>query len=622
MKKFFFRLLTIILACTVVGLLIEFFCNFKLLTLDDKNKSDTNISFTTSIEDEKTIIRYTPSENRFINKLVIDYDNSEDINFTLSYTYPGEYGINTTNEISGNFNSFLKQSTNNINNSTSEIVIKYEQINDFTIKSISVDNNPHFNFTRFMCVFLASLLVILFIYYYQQGFCNEKIHIYFATICSIIGMIFIIAQPATTLYSFDDQIHFQRVLDASKVGEYNMGEYSVSEANFNTAFEWRIGSVRSQETREEQEEILNSSNKTNFSRPKDVFLHYDKVGYLPMIIGYSSSSFLGLDFTVCFRIGKIFNLLFYILLIVYAIKRTPIGKSILALIALLPTNIFLASSYSYDPAVFAGIAVFISEILFLYTNKNAKFTYKTALIIIASMCYACFTKATYAPLLLLTMLIPKKCFRNTKQSHMVKTGFFVIMLLMLSTLVLPALLGLVTGDTRGGDVSVSDQLSLMASYPFDYAEILNKTMVERFIQKLFGAGAIINFAYISTTSVAYMTNFYYILLFIIIFAFITDNKNTNLFKRNQRLAFLLSSLFSILFIWTALYVCYTPVGHNDINGVQDRYFLPIIFTFLIPLQSKNIKNNIAPKKSNAIIFSTYAIVLLAIVLGTMMPYIS
>ena len=48
----------------------------------------------------------------------------------------------------------------------------------------------------------------------------------------------------------------------------------------------------------------------------------------------------------------------------------------------------------------------------------------------------------------------------------------------------------------------------------------------------------------------------------------------------------------VAFIWTAMYISFTPVGAASINGVQGRYFVPILLPLLLALQTTHIENHI------------------------------
>ena len=211
MKK---KLLTISIAsivCIILSILVEVFVfNFKILTLDENNKSIPEVAYTIETQDNDTIIKFN-NDNKYINKLVINYTTTETIDYSLSYDYTGTYGKEASqNNIHDKFDKSFSTSITNIDNSVSNVQIQYQTNHQLTINNISIDNDFHFNYFRTIFIFLVLLTVFFLIYFYKDGFRTEKLHIYFATICTLLGLMVIVAQPSATFYSWDDQIHFFR----------------------------------------------------------------------------------------------------------------------------------------------------------------------------------------------------------------------------------------------------------------------------------------------------------------------------------------------------------------------------------------------------------------------------
>ena len=78
-------------------------------------------------------------------------------------------------------------------------------------------------------------------------------------------------------------------------------------------------------------------------------------------------------------------------------------------------------------------------------------------------------------------------------------------------------------------------------------------------------------------------------------------------------------MITIAFIWTALYISFTEVAEEVIQGVQARYYLPFLFLLYLCFQNKKIENNISLERyqlcvmmiSNGILFQQiYQLVLL------------
>ena len=591
MKKVLVRILVSIVCCVALSAIIESL-GFNFNAVFKKPESFENLSYSKIVTEDTDIINIDLTD-KYINKFVIDYETSSDIEYELKYSYYGMYGNIEEATFTDIFDDSFNKAVTNIDKTVSDISIEYKRnskSDKLGFNNISVDNAFHFNLTRAVCIFLVFSLLVAFFFFYKDGFRSEKLHIYFAITCSLVGAIAIVAQPSATFYSWDDQIHFQNTIDIfTNESTYSIGEFNSTDANVeNSAGKDSIDSIEEQHA---QNQYFNSG-LSPLTKTTSWLPSYGKIAYVPMSIGYHLAKLVNLPFSACFKIGKLFNLIFYILLVAYAIKTIKIGKGLLTIVALLPTSIFLASNYSYDPAVFAGISIFFAHLTNLYLDKNSKFNFKTAVIMFAAISLACLTKAVYAPILLLALFIPKSRFESSKQSLLAKIGIVGMTLILSATFVLPAISGSTSGDPRGGNTSLDKQLSLVLSHPTDYAKLLGDKAVAEFGTKF--TNGFFGFAYIENPAKESSANFLYILLFTIFFIFFTDNKGNELSKKHRAITTCVN-LGIVVLIWTALYLTFTPVGSNTIEGVQNRYFLPLLAPLLIYLQPKNIVSKISPK---------------------------
>ena len=616
MKKKFSIILIALISCFVLSALAEtLIFNFRPLFSDD-NQSSIDVSFNTTSDKKQTTLDLN-LDSTYINKLTINYDTSEDIEYTLKFTQPGLYESEKQVEVTDTFDNSFNASVLNIDQTVSQAKITYKNNADLSISSISINNGFYFNIYRTIFNFLALVTIFFLIYFYKAGFSTEKLHVYFATICILLGAMFIVAQPTASFYSWDDQIHFGNVVNwFGGENHYNNGEYHSS--NVNVPDSAGKENINSANERQLQETFFNSDIESNYVKNTVPLPSVDKPSYFPMALGYHLARLVHLPFTVCFVIGKLMNLITYALLIAYAIKISLVGKRLIAVIALIPTGLFLASSYSYDPAVFAGITIFLVHLVNLFVDKNSKLDFKTALIIIASMSYACLTKAVYAPLMLLALLIPKDRFNSPKQSRLIKIGFAIISLLLLSVSVLPILDGDDLSDQRGGAVSASQQAELIIEHPGDYLTVFGDTTVDQFFEKLMSPSSVGSFGYMG--SINSLFNVYYIFVILVLFVFFTDNKN-NLLTKKQRTFGVIASLIVAAFVWGALYLSYTPVGDKLVQGVQNRYFLPLTLPLLFFLQPKNIQNKINPKTYNTLVLTIPSLIIIFLVYSmVLVPY--
>ena len=615
MKHPWLKHLIAIIICGILASLAEtFIFNFPIITQSDDNAKVFEVPYSTQSEDDKTNITLEQDQH-FINKLIINYQAQQDVKYSLSYTHPDAYNDTSVQSTSSDiFDDSFSSSITNIGSDASDITITYASTDDLDIDTIVVDNEFHFNYFRAIFIFLILLIIYSLYIFYKQGFKTEKLHIYFAVIGTLLGLTLIAAQPTATFTSWDDQIHFGVVTDWPggninySNGEYQLSDYSVA----NSAGK---DSVNSADEKSQQINYLNSDIDNEHTKNAFFFPRFDKLHYLPMAIGYNLAKVVHLPFVICFLMGKILNLLVYVALLSYAIKISKIGKRLIAFVALIPVNIFLAGNYSYDPAVFAGITILFVHTINLLLDKSAKLDFKTASIMIISAVYASLAKAIYAPFLLLVWLIPRSHFKSTKQCRLAKIAFSVLMIVLLA---LPLFNGGTASDPRGGHTSVGEQASLILEQPTGYATVLNHTAGTQLLPSLIGSNSTINFAYLGDAS--NLPNLYLLLLIFLIFFFITDNQG-NLLKKAHRFTILAIVTAIIVLIWTSLYLSFNPVGSSHIVGVQGRYFLPLLIPLLFSLQPSSIQNKISPKIYNLLALLIPAIIFITAVYATvLLPY--
>ena len=598
------KAISILMLILVISILFDFLIfNRKQFTLKKEDKGIITIdNYTTNdLDDNKKSIEIK-IDKKYINKLRIKYSAKDDIPIKIQYIGKDYYNKDKTNEVADTLDNETDELIYNIKDNVKKINIIYDNKYSFELKNISIDNTFKLNPLRIFFVFSILFLALTLFSFYKKGFKTDNLYKYFIIVASILGITFIIIQPSATYYSWDDQIHFEYMLELKgSTITWNVGEFSMIDPS-----SIGRGSIDSLEEQINQMDYLNKAKSSNYQTTGGRFITYNKIAYIPSAIGYYLCKFLKLPFVICFKVGKIFNLLAFVLIMGYAIKISKLGKRLLCVIGLLPINIFLATQYSYDPAVTSGITLSLVILMNWFVDKNSKVDFKSMLLFILALLYGCFTIAIYIPFILLFLFVPKDKFNNSKERILLKIGIIIIFLLVLYTFVSPTTLSAQTGDIRGGNTSVSSQLKLIFSHPIGYIRILKDTFIDDFFNKLF-SNANGNLAYLGRIS----SNCGYLALLTLAFVGFTDTEEKHL-KLHQRLLTIIAVLGIIVLIWTALYLSFTPVGLNTINGVQVRYFMPFIFPLFICIQSSNIKNKMSEKKYNMIVFCLMSITTLTI----------
>ena len=124
--------------------------------------------------------------------------------------------------------------------------------------------------------------------------------------------------------------------------------------------------------------------------------------YLPSALGISLGRALGLSSLMTFTLGRMMNLLLYLLLTMLALFLIPYGKNMLALVMLLPITMQQAASVSYDAV--------LNSVLFLFIALCLRAAQKERISLFYAILLGCFSVfivlskgAVYSPLLLLLL---------------------------------------------------------------------------------------------------------------------------------------------------------------------------------------------------------------------------
>jgi len=115
-------------------------------------------------------------------------------------------------------------------------------------------------------------------------------------------------------------------------------------------------------------------------------------------------------------LGRLFNLLAYSILIYFSIKMIPAKKMTMLVIALMPTQFLLSSSFSIDSVVLGSVCLFISYLLKLQNNEHISIKESLLLVLAALGVIICKT-ISYIPIVMLVLLLKKMQFKSLKHYY-------------------------------------------------------------------------------------------------------------------------------------------------------------------------------------------------------------
>jgi uncharacterized membrane protein len=390
------------------------------------------------------------------------------------------------------------------------------------------------------------------------------------------GTVMILMLPSNKV-SWDEEMHFFHAYCVSHFGTEVQTNDILEQLFVASEENWPYSLPANLEERQEMNASLNARMATEeyvYSRGHALAGIYT-LAYIPQAIGLRIGFLLHLPFTVTYQLGRWCGLLAFALIFAWAIDKIPKGKAILAMLGLLPTPLFLMSAYSYDPfitALFAlGFACFMDE----YVNWQRKMTWPGFLQMAGCFAIGATAKALYIPMILVIFLLPHEKFRDRRQEYLMKGLVLAGFIIGMASFVLPEVISPdEVGDVRGGDTSDVGQIGYILGDIPGFLELILSSILVTLPGYLFGTEVFGSMAYLR---IGMMEIAIPLLVF---FVLLCEDKHIPCKKGKldwQARTWILVLCGAIIgMVWLAMYLAFTPVGSKVINGVQARYYLPLL----------------------------------------------
>ncbi len=470
---------------------------------------------------------------------------------------------------------------------------------------MATKNSAETFFNPYRWMFIVAIYVTVFLFIALRKQIGTKPELLFLAVSLTVGTLYAFAMPINTNLSYDDQIHFRRALGRSFVGDSQLTKADDMMIGLLQPVTFKLSEI------EKQSALLKDQNKlssSNVPGKKSYLALYRDIGYLPSSILLFIGRLLNVSYSVMFVLGRWANLLVYSVVVYFGIRKLVTGKMILAIIALFPTSIFLATNYSYDYWVtcftILGMAYFLSEL----QQPQKQITTKDSVIMMGALVLAFGPKAIYFPILLLLFLISKTKFKSPSHYRLFRVALSLSLLFVTASFILPVLLqGPGIGDARGGTgVNPREQLRFILSSPLAYTNIL-LAFLKTYLSFDRAEGYMNFFAYLESAKHQLL------LLVTFVITVVTDKAEEDGFTSGwkTKLPVFLVFFATVSLIATALYIQFTAVAYFTISGCQPRYLLPLLFPLLAVVGSGKIVNNMNKTSYNAMIFGICSYVLLS-----------
>lgn len=453
----------------------------------------------------------------------------------------------------------------------------------------------------------------------------------FLLLAIVFGMLFIFLEPPFVCP--DENAHFINIcrishgnlfvnVENGKIGSYMTDEefYFLATTggpyNGENALKYSLGAMNEYSNRAASQNLIFFENNFSMLNP----LPY----LLPSAVLYVSQ-LLGMEFNAytLLQIAKIINLLFYALIIRWAICKTAVFPKTMFLLALMPMAIFQGASASYDASLIACsllLLAFVSRILCYGAGERVTAEDIVAICLSAAFVVCC--KIAYAPLLLLLLAIPVKKLGSVKR-YFACIGYVVVVLAV--TYLVPSLVN--STITAGIEMPLTDLQIQQNAYVSQNYDKLPQVVLST--TEFFGESWVRGFfGILGWLDTHFPKSFIHLFLALLIFSAIAEAGAVKGIRFKARLFSLLGVAIFYVGTIVTMYIQWNPVlagivGGDIAYGGQGRYFIPValfaVFAFCSPLflrfrrvghALERVTDYAVPVTAVSYLFLTFAILLI------------
>lgn len=324
---------------------------------------------------------------------------------------------------------------------------------------------------------------------------------------------------------------------------------------------------------------------------------YTPFSYLPYIFTAYLSKIIGIKPVTEYLLMRLVGFLTYFLLFILAIKITPVGKFTLAFISTIPTVIVSWTNISADGYMIAISALFFAVILrVVYSLRQGK-SITLNDIIGVSIVTILLSMGKIPIFLYLFLLLPLALLLRKKSKFEHKAYFYLLFLFAFSFLVTVWWVLIVkninTGAYFGRNVDTFKQLSFIVSDIPGFLVLLSRT--------LFGYNFFVyTIGYMNDLGVLAIPKLAtYLSVTALVLSIFTKYNSQNYLKTPSNFYFklfditkYLISFAFIVSVFIILYLQFSEIGSHIIDGVQERYFIPIYFILLSIIPKRQLSSKL------------------------------
>lgn len=434
-------------------------------------------------------------------------------------------------------------------------------------------------------IIIAAIIgVVLTIYCIKKRMPLEKV---FLVLGGYIGILYFVTLP---VFRAPDEInHYMRAFEISQgnlvsqhMGEDGVGGNYLPENTIPAELcearnidYYKILENRNQEMNYEQTVAYTFGNTAL----------YAPLVYLPQTVGIIIGSLFTHKSVYLVYAGRLVTFLFCYLLLYFCIKNTVIRKNAVFLSCFMPMLMSQIVSLSADAVTIVTAFALVTFCVKINLDDtvgiidNKKKIGIAALTLLLSLC-----KIVYLPVCFIILWLNRDKFKNRKDSILFKTvTLAVVSIVNVIWLIISA--GFLVEFNPG--VDSKEQVKYVLTHLISYIGICANTFIVRaqgWLEEMVGSK--LGWAMDVEVPLILISAILVVLVLFIVIAGEEEEKELSVGGRG---VLLLIVLATVALIFTSLYVQWTPVANTLVNGIQGRYFIPLIPIVVTLFTSNNVR---------------------------------
>ncbi len=335
-----------------------------------------------------------------------------------------------------------------------------------------------------------------------------------------------------------------------------------------------------------------------------LFMHF------PGAVGIMIARMLGLGTTQMLYLGRFLGLLLFAAALFLGIRRIPFGKTIIFTLAILPITLQQVNSFSYDSVLFSAVLVFACYILGMAYDDKSISGIDLFIVCLLGIAIIYCKSGAYTPICFSYLLIPAKKFANKKEYTTFVSGLGItyILAFLAKNIKVVNTGAEVTNKVMGIESAMSVpnySVGYLLAHPSTFFDVINNTVMDKtdfYIQSMLGQH--LGWIQIEVANVIVIA--FTVCLFL---AALRSRGEEQYIEVGHKWWMVCITGASAALVLLGMLISWTPISYISVEGVQGRYFYPLLFFGLFTL--RNSKVILSRNLDRELMYAGFAITVIA-----------